>query len=129
MNFFFSHSPRFIDASAAGIGRASDSIRAMASSATLTLLAPAAFMTRIPRAVAAGTSTLSTPVPARAITRSFGAASIRLRGDLRGAAHDEGVGLGEIACQLGGFPAGLGVDGPSGRAQSVGGGGGEGNRQ
>ena len=48
----------------------------MASSATLTLLAPGAFMTTMPRALAAGTSTLSTPVPARAMARSLGAASI-----------------------------------------------------
>ena len=75
-NFDFSHFPVFIDASAAGIFRASESTRPIASSATLKLLAPGAFMTTIPRAVAAGTSTLSTPVPARAMTRSFGAASI-----------------------------------------------------
>ena len=78
-NFDFSHLPAFIDASAAGTVRASDSIRPMASSATLRLLAPGAFMTTMPRAVAAGTSTLSTPVPARAMTRSFGAASINSR--------------------------------------------------
>ena len=40
------------------------------------LLAPGAFITTMPRALAAGTSTLSTPVPARAIARSRGAASI-----------------------------------------------------
>ena len=65
-----------MDASAAGIFRAMDSISPMASSATLRLFAPGAFMTTMPRAVAAATSTLSTPVPARAITRSLGAPSI-----------------------------------------------------
>ena len=40
------------------------------------LLAPGAFITTMPRALAAGTSTLSTPVPARAIARSRGAALI-----------------------------------------------------
>ena len=75
-NFFFSHLPCFIAESAAGTWRASDSMRPTASSATLMLLAPGAFITTTPRALAAGTSTLSTPVPARAITRSFGAASI-----------------------------------------------------
>ncbi len=49
------------------------SISASACSATLMLFAPGAFMTRIPRAVAADRSTLSTPVPARAITRRRGA--------------------------------------------------------
>ena len=76
VSFFLSHTPRFIVASAAGTDRASDSISASACSATLTLLAPGAFMTTIPRALAAGTSTLSTPVPARAITRRFGAAAM-----------------------------------------------------
>ena len=76
MNRPLSHSPRFIDASAAGTERASASISAMVCSATLTLLAPGAFMTTMPRALAASTSTLSTPVPARAISRSRGAASI-----------------------------------------------------
>jgi hypothetical protein len=37
------------------------------------LLAPGAFMTTMPRALAVSTWTLSTPVPARAIARSFGA--------------------------------------------------------
>ncbi len=73
-NFFFSHLPCFMAASAAGTWRASASMSATASSATLMLLAPGAFITTIPRALAAGTSTLSTPVPARAMTRSFGAA-------------------------------------------------------
>ena len=58
-----------------GPTRASDSISASACSATLTLLPPGAFITRMPRALAAARSTLSMPVPARAITRSFGAAA------------------------------------------------------
>ena len=45
--------------------RASASISAQACSATLMLLAPGALTTRMPRALAAATSTLSTPVPAR----------------------------------------------------------------
>jgi hypothetical protein len=66
---FLSQTPCFIEASAAGRRRASASICAMASSATLMLLAPGAFITTMPRALAASTSTLSTPVPARAIAR------------------------------------------------------------
>ena len=73
---FLSHLPCFIDASAAGSFRASDSSCAIASSATLMLLAPGAFMTTMPRALAASTLTLSTPVPARAIARSLGAAAM-----------------------------------------------------
>ncbi len=73
---FLSQTPRFIAASAAGTARASASISASACSATLTLLAPGEFMTTMPRAVAAATSTLSTPVPARAITRSLDASAI-----------------------------------------------------
>jgi hypothetical protein len=78
-NFDFSHFDAFIDASAAGIFRANDKMRPIASSATLRLLAPGAFITTMPRAVAAPTSILSTPVPARAMTRSFGASSITER--------------------------------------------------
>ena len=73
-NFFFSHLPCFIALSAAGRWRAIARISPTASSATLTLFAPGAFITTMPRALAAATSTLSTPVPARAMTRSFGAA-------------------------------------------------------
>ena len=75
-NFFFSHLPCFIAASAAGRWRARASTNPIASSATLTLFAPGAFMTTMPRALAAVTSTLSTPVPARAMARRRGAASI-----------------------------------------------------
>ena len=75
-NRFFSQRPSFIARSAAGTERASPSISAHACSATLMLLAPGALTTRMPRLLAAATSTLSTPVPARAMTRSFGAASI-----------------------------------------------------
>ena len=68
---FLSHLPCFIEASAAGSFRASDRSWAMASSATLMLFAPGAFMTTMPRALAASTLTLSTPVPARAMALSF----------------------------------------------------------
>ncbi len=78
-NFFFSHLCAFIAASAAGRWRASASSWPIASSATLMLLAPGAFMTMMPRALAASRSTLSTPVPARAITRSLGAAAMTSR--------------------------------------------------
>ena len=73
---FFSHLPCFMAASAAGMCRASDRIKPSASSATLMLLAPGAFMTTMPRPLAAAMSTLSTPVPARAITRKRGAAAM-----------------------------------------------------
>ena len=76
-NRFFSHLPSFIARSAAGTVRASASISAQACSATLMLLAPGEFTTRMPRALAAGTSTLSTPVPARATIRSLDAFSRR----------------------------------------------------
>ena len=46
-------------------------------SAAATTLDCGAFATTIPRLVAAGTSTLSTPMPARPITRSRSARSIR----------------------------------------------------
>ena len=72
---FFSQRPSFIARSAAGTDRASASISAHACSATLMLFAPGELTTRMPRALAASTSTLSTPVPARATMRRCGAAS------------------------------------------------------
>src|SRR3989442_15136204 len=45
------------------------------NSAVEMVLPPGVFMTTIPRCVAASTSTLSTPTPARPTTRSLGAAS------------------------------------------------------
>ena len=76
-NRFFSHLPCFMARSAAGTARASASISAHACSATLMLLAPGALTTRMPRALAAATSMLSTPVPARATMRRLGAAASR----------------------------------------------------
>ena len=112
-NFFFSHLRAFIAASAAGRWRASASICAIASSATLMLLAPGAFITMMPRALAASRSTLSTPVPARAMTRSDGAAAITSRVTLRRAAHDERVGIGNSSQQFGQRTAGFRVDVPA----------------
>src|SRR4051794_30120667 len=55
--------------------RAAASRSAMACSAALTMFEVGAFTTKPPRAVAAGTSTLSSPIPARATTFSRGAAA------------------------------------------------------
>src|ERR1039457_4620162 len=74
MNFRFSHLPDLVDALARGMERASDNVSARVCSATETALPPGVFITRTPAAVAAGSSMLSTPTPARPITRSFGAA-------------------------------------------------------
>ncbi len=71
MNFVFSHWPAFMEAVACGMWRASEMSSAMACSAVVMLLPPGVFITTMPRAVAAGTSTLSTPMPARPITRSL----------------------------------------------------------
>ena len=72
-NFFFSHLPASVETVAAGIMRARPSMRAKVCSATETALPPGVFITSTPAAVAAARSTLSTPTPARPITRSFGA--------------------------------------------------------
>ncbi len=56
--------------------RASASSSAIVCSAAVTTFDSGAFATTIPRLVAAGTSTLSTPTPARPITRSRSAFSI-----------------------------------------------------
>ena len=68
MKRFFSHLPAWVEASACGIWRASASISAMACSAVVIELPNGVFITMMPLAVAAGMSTLSTPMPARPIT-------------------------------------------------------------
>src|SRR4051794_20452985 len=74
-NFFFSHFPDFVEALACGTARAIESINASVCSATEIALPPGVFITSTPASVAAGMSTLSTPTPARPITRSLGAAA------------------------------------------------------
>ena len=69
MKRLFSHLPACVEASAAGMSRASANISAMACSAVVTELPKGVFITMTPRAVAAGMSTLSTPMPARPMTR------------------------------------------------------------
>src|SRR5690349_20455466 len=59
------HSPAFIEASASGTRRASESRRAKVCSVADIRLAVDALTTRMPSSVAAATSTLSTPMPAR----------------------------------------------------------------
>ena len=75
MKRFFSHLPAWVEASACGISRASASIRVMACSAVVIELPNGVFITMMPLAVAAGISTLSTPMPARPITFSLVALS------------------------------------------------------
>src|SRR5215218_6243095 len=70
-----SHRPARSEVSAAGMRRAAASSRAMACSAALTTFDVGAFTTSTPRAVAAATSMLSRPTPARATTRRLGAAA------------------------------------------------------
>ena len=74
-NFDFSHLPPWVERSASGIWRASAIISEMACSAVVMELPNGVFMTMTPLAVAALTSMLSTPMPARPITRSLLAAA------------------------------------------------------
>ena len=76
MKRFFSHLPARVEASASGIWRASAIIMAMACSAVVMELPKGVFITMMPLAVAAGMSTLSTPMPARPITLRLVAAAI-----------------------------------------------------
>jgi hypothetical protein len=71
MKRFFSHLPAWVEASACGISRASASISVIACSAVVIMLPNGVFITMMPLAVAAGISTLSTPMPARPITFRF----------------------------------------------------------
>src|SRR6516162_6903901 len=66
------HSPDFSEAIACGTCLATASSSAVACSAALTMLELGAFTTITPALVAAATSTLSRPTPARATTRRFG---------------------------------------------------------
>ena len=75
MNRFFSHLPDCVETSALGICRASANISAIACSAVVIELPNGVFITITPRAVAAGISTLSTPMPARPTTFNFFARS------------------------------------------------------
>ena len=83
------------------------------------LLAPGAFMTTMPRALAAATSTLSTPVPARAMTRSFGAAAISGAVTLVALRTTRASASWQVDGELVGCPAGAGVDVPAFGAQQV----------
>ena len=76
-NFDFSHLPAAIEAAASGTRRRSARSTANVCSTAETTLPVGEFRTRTPRAEAAGTSTLSTPTPARPTTVSFGAAAKR----------------------------------------------------
>ena len=75
MNFDFSHLPAWVEASAAGIWRATANIIAMACSAVVIELPNGVFITMTPRFEAAGMSTLSTPMPARPMTLRLVAAA------------------------------------------------------
>ena len=70
-SFERSHLPLVSEACACGTLRASASSKAIVCSAAVTTFESGALATTIPRLVASGTSTLSTPTPARPIARSF----------------------------------------------------------
>ena len=82
-------------------------------------------MTTMPRALAAGTSTLSTPVPARAITRSRGAAAISAAVTFVALRTTSASASARSARKLVGRAAGAGVDRPAFGAQEIERGGGE----
>ena len=71
MYFFFSQIPCFMLAAACGIFRASANMRPMASSAAAAAFPCGVLMTRTPFSVAALTSMLSTPTPARPMILSL----------------------------------------------------------
>ena len=104
MKRFFSHLPAWVEASASGIWRASASISVIACSAVVIELPNGVFITMMPRAVAAGMSTLSTPMPARPITFRLVRLFEDLRRGLGGGADGEAVivadDLGELVLVL-----------------------------
>ena len=76
-NLLRSHLPLFSEACACGMLRTCASSIAIVCSAAATMFDSGALATMMPRLVAAGTSTLSTPIPARPITFRRPARSIR----------------------------------------------------
>ena len=76
MKRFFSHLPAWVEASAAGNCRATAKIKAIACSAVVIELPKGVFITMMPFRLAAGISTLSTPMPARPMTFSLSAAAM-----------------------------------------------------
>ena len=82
------------DALACGMLRAMESMMAMVCSAAAMVLPVGALTTAMPRRVAASRSTLSTPTPARPHHLQSRAGLDDGGGDLRLAADDEGVGVG-----------------------------------
>ncbi len=76
-HFDRSHAPCFSAAWACGMLRARATSRPIVCSAADTTVESGAFATTMPRCVAASTSTLSTPTPARPITFSRSARAIR----------------------------------------------------
>ena len=95
MKRFFSHLPAWVEALASGIWRASAIISEIACSAVVMALPNGVFITTMPRAVAAGMSTLSTPMPARPMTLRFGRRGDELGRDLGRRADGEPVIVGD----------------------------------
>ena len=101
VNWLRFHSPARSDASAAGIIRATDSSSASACSAAVMMFDCGALTTSTPRAVAAGTSTLSRPMPGPGdhLERRRGGQRLGVDGG-RGPDQD-GVGIGQRRQQRG----------------------------
>ena len=109
-NFDRSHFPPVSDECACGMLRASASINAIVCSAAATMFDCGAFATMIPRFVAASTSTLSTPIPARPITLQVVRALDQIRGQLRRRPDQDPVVAADPLRQLVARPADAEVD-------------------
>ena len=116
------HSPFFSAALACGMLRAVASSRPPASSAAVTMLEVGALTTMTPALVAAETSTLSRPTPARATTFSFFAAATASASTLVARADQDRVDVGDGGQQLGAVGA-VAVPDLEVRAERVDGGG------
>ena len=90
-NDFFSHLPACSAELARGSWRASASINPIVNSATAMAFAPGVFITTMPRRVAASASMLSTPTPARPITRNFGRSFQQRVIDLHGRTNNQRI--------------------------------------
>ena len=124
VNLLRFHSPSLSAAFAGATCRAAASIRATASSAAETMLEVGALTTITPLCVAARTSTLSRPTPARAMTLRRRGRGERLGVDLGRAADQDRVHVDDGRQQLGAVRAVAGAD-LEVRAQRLDGGGAE----
>ena len=119
LNFERSQAPTVSDAWACGTLRASASSSASVCSAAVITFDCGALATMMPRLVAASTSTLSTPTPARADRLQALGPLEQVGGELGGRADQDAVELADAALELAVLPVDAQLDVEAGLAQEL----------